>query len=133
MIKVFGGVYLMLLGITTLKKVKLRDNAGFLTNPRSYSKLYWDGFFVNLFNPKTILFFVAFVPQFVDWEKTDPQMQFLTLGAVLVLLGLLTDSIYAFVAGKITKWLEASGNRRNLLNYIASAIYISLGIIVFLS
>ena len=123
----------MLLGITTLKKVGHMHHAGLLTNRSSYSRLYWDGFLVNLFNPKTILFFVAFLPQFIDWEKPDPQMQFLTLGIVLVSLGLFSDSIYALVAGLITKWLEASGNRGNLLNYIASAIYISLGLIVFLS
>ena len=87
MIKVFGGVYLMLLGITNLKKLGHTDNAGLLTDRSSYSRLYWDGFFVNLFNPKTILFFVAFLPQFIDWEKADPQMQFLTLGIVLVSLG----------------------------------------------
>ena len=88
---------------------------------------------LHLFNPKTILFFVAFLPQFVNWDKADPQRQFLILGAILVLLGFLTDSIYAIIAGRATRWIKQTGRKQTYQYYIPSAVYLGLGAFSFLS
>ena len=132
-IKVLGGCYFVYLGLSTLRAV--RRDVTFDPNPLipSYGRIYRDGFLVNLFNPKTILFFVAFLPQFVNWDKADPQRQFLILGAILVLLGFLTDSIYAIIAGRATRWIKQTGQKHNYQYYIPSVIYFGLGVVSFLS
>ncbi len=132
-IKVLGGCYFVYLGISTLRAV--RHDVTVDPNPRirSYGRIYRDGFLVNLLNPKTILFFVAFLPQFVNWDKADPQRQFLILGAILVLLGFLTDSIYAIIAGRATRWMKQTGRKQNYQYYIPSAVYFGLGVFSFLS
>jgi len=94
----------------------------------SLSRIYWQGFAVNILNPKTALFFFAFLPQFVDPDKGNVTGQTLLLGIIFVGMALITDSIFALVtsslAGKLT------GNRRfqKGQRYFAGLVYVGLGI-----
>lgn len=94
----------------------------------SLSRIYWQGFAVNILNPKTALFFFAFLPQFVDPARGNVIGQNLLLGAVFVGMAIVTDSMYALLASSIASRL--SGNRRFQKggHYFAGLVYVGLGI-----
>jgi len=97
-VKYLGAAYLVLLGIRTLTSKTLPDNM----QPKGrmkYSKILSQGFIVNLLNPKTALFFFAFLPQFVNPARGSVEKQIIILGTILVCLGIVSDSLYALVAG----------------------------------
>jgi threonine/homoserine/homoserine lactone efflux protein len=92
------------------------------------SRIYWQGFAVNILNPKTALFFFAFLPQFVDPSKGNVVGQNLLLGAVFIGMAIITDSMYALLASSLASKL--TGNRRfqKGQRYFAGLVYIGLGI-----
>jgi len=131
-VKYLGALYLVYLGFRSLLG---KDRAGDLNlqlKSRQLRRVYRDGLVVNLFNPKTILFFIAFLPQFVDSTRGNPGMQFLLLGTIMVSMGLVTDSIYAAVAGKAKQWLRKSNNRLSYHQWFAGTVYLGLGILTLL-
>ena len=98
-VKLAGAAYLIFLGVSRL--VKRAAPAERRLERASLRRVYGQGFVVNLLNPKTALFFVAFFPQFVASGHGPVVVQILVLGVVFVALGLLSDSTYALVAGSI--------------------------------
>jgi threonine/homoserine/homoserine lactone efflux protein len=76
---------------------------------RSLARLYRDGFVVNLLNPKTALFFLAFLPQFVDPSRGAVAFQIAFLGVLFTLMGLTNDALYALVAGAAGRWVKCNG------------------------
>lgn len=82
---------------------------------------------VNVLNPKTALFFLAFLPQFVDPSRGMVAGQIFALGMVFVALGVLSDGTYALLAGSARRWIV--GNRRALQaqKYGTAGVYIGLG------
>ena len=95
-----GAAYLVLLGV---RRLLTRDSETIVEEraPRSLRRLYTQGLVVNLLNPKTIVFIFAFIPQFVDVKAGHVWVQIVLLGLTLAGLGLLSDSLYAIVAGSI--------------------------------
>ena len=93
-VKYLGTAYLIYLGI---RKLLTSDNGteDKAVKQESLSRIYWQGFAVNILNPKTALFFFAFLPQFVDPAKGNVTAQTLLLGAIFVGMALITDSIFA--------------------------------------
>ena len=83
---------------------------------------------VNVLNPKTALFFLAFLPQFADVSRGSVGVQILVLGAVFVLLGIVTDGGYAVTAGTAAQWLR--GHPRFLAGepWVSGSMYIGLGV-----
>jgi threonine/homoserine/homoserine lactone efflux protein len=79
---------------------------------------------VNVLNPKTALFFLAFLPQFVDPSRTV-WTQVLVLGLTFVALGVLTDGLYAVTAGTLARWLK---RRRRFLRYASGSVFVGLGV-----
>jgi threonine/homoserine/homoserine lactone efflux protein len=79
---------------------------------------------VNVLNPKTALFFLAFLPQFVDAERTI-WTQVVILGLTFVALGFLSDGAYALAAGTLGGWLRA---RRRALRYASGSVFVGLGV-----
>jgi threonine/homoserine/homoserine lactone efflux protein len=126
-VKYLGAAYLIYLGI---RKLLTSDNGteDEAIKQESLSRIYWQGFAVNILNPKTALFFFAFLPQFVDPAKGNVTGQTLLLGIIFVGMALITDSIFALVtrslAGKLT------GNKRfqKGQRYFAGLVYVGLGI-----
>jgi threonine/homoserine/homoserine lactone efflux protein len=90
--------------------------------------VYVQGFVVNLLNPKTALFFVAFVPQFLTSGHGPIVVQILVLGSVFVGLGLLSDSTYALVAGTIGGRLRARAKARGPRRQWSGLVLIGLGV-----
>ncbi len=126
-VKYLGAAYLIYLGIRKLLASDngLEDKA---VKQESLSRIYWQGFAVNILNPKTALFFFAFLPQFVDPARGNLITQNLLLGALFVGMAIITDSIYALLTSSIAGKL--SGNRRFQKGgrYFAGLVYIGLGI-----
>src|SRR5690606_31552036 len=105
-VKYAGAAYLIWLG---LKKIfsRAEPSAVETTLPRRrLMRLFRDGFVVNLLNPKTALFFLAFLPQFVDVSRGHVATQVAFLGLLFASLGLVTDGCYALAAGTAGNWLK---------------------------
>jgi threonine/homoserine/homoserine lactone efflux protein len=87
-----------------------------------------DGFVVNLLNPKTALFFLAFLPQFVEASRGGVQMQILFLGMLFVAIALLTDGTYALAAGAAGGWLKRSPRFLKAERFVSGGVFIGLGL-----
>lgn len=99
-IKWAGVVYLAWIGIRTIRS----DDSEFVSATAAESSLkrvFTQGVLVNVLNPKVAVFFLAFLPQFVDPDAANPALESLVLGLLLVAIGLVSDSIYAIVGGSI--------------------------------
>jgi len=83
---------------------------------------------VNVFNPKTALFFLAFLPQFVDPNAPHPALQIAFLGMLFALLGLVTDSLWALVAGTAGGMLRSSRRFLRTQRYVTGTVFIGLGV-----
>lgn len=126
-VKYLGAAYLVYLGIRRLLASEDEEADGAVKR-ESLSRIYWQGFAVNILNPKTALFFLAFLPQFVDPARGNVIGQNLLLGAVFVGMAIVTDSLYALLASSLASKL--TGNRRFQRGgrYFAGLVYIGLGI-----
>ena len=119
-VKLVGACYLVYVGIRKLleRDVPLRVAEG------SRRRLFAQGVVVNVLNPKTALFFLAFLPQFVDPNRGATWSQVFVLGVLFMLLGFMTDSLYALTAGTIA---SAFRRRRKAFRYGSGAVFIAMG------
>jgi threonine/homoserine/homoserine lactone efflux protein len=126
-VKYLGAAYLIYLGV---RKLLSREEAieGVTTKPESLARIYWQGLVVNLLNPKTALFFFAFLPQFVDPQKGNVTVQTLMLGAIFVGMAIVTDSLYALLASSLADRLRGSRHFQRGQRYFAGLVYVGLGI-----
>jgi len=131
-IKYLGAAYLIYLGIRTLTTKAQAHSVGDV-EPVQLSKLFVQGFIVNIFNPKTALFFLAFLPQFVDPSRGSALLQIIILGLIFLVMAFVSDSIYAVVAGTVKGLLSGSIRMARAQKYVAGTIYIALGITTALS
>ena len=127
LVKMLGAGYLIYLGLRTLFS---GGTAGVLGAPRPLplSRLFTDGVIVSLFNPKIAVFFLAFLPQFVDPARGPVAQQVLLLGTLYCLLAILTDGAYALLAGSLGRWLGGRILRGRLLRYLSGSVFIGLGV-----
>ena len=126
-VKYLGAAYLIYLGI---RKLMVSDNGAEdeEVKQESLARIYWQGFAVNILNPKTALFFFAFLPQFVDPAKGNVVMQNLLLGAIFVGMAIITDSMYALLASSLAGKLTGNKRFQKGQRYFAGLVYIGLGI-----
>ncbi len=126
-VKYLGAAYLIYLGV---RKLLVREEAAESgeIKPESLSRIYWQGLVVNLLNPKTALFFFAFLPQFVDPSRGNVTAQTLLLGAIFVGMGIITDSSYALLTSSLADKLRGSRHFQKGQRYFAGLVYVGLGI-----
>jgi len=126
-VKYLGAAYLIYLGI---RKLWINDNGAEdqAVKQESLARIYWQGFAVNILNPKTALFFFAFLPQFVDPAKGNVTGQTLLLGAIFVGMALITDSLFALVASSLAGRLNGNKRFQKGQRYFAGLVYVGLGI-----
>ncbi len=122
-VKWLGAAYLVWLGLRRLF-ARDDDEEPIVAEPKQLSRVFLQGVIVNVLNPKTALFFLAFLPQFVHADRGGVWTQALVLGLLFVGLGLITDSIYALAAGTIGALLR---RRRRGFRYGSGLVYIGLG------
>jgi threonine/homoserine/homoserine lactone efflux protein len=127
-VKLLGAAYLLYLGVRALlSREEPTAAAGDGNRGRRHGRLFLDGFLVNALNPKAALFFLAFLPQFVDPAGAPVELQLSVLGLVYVGLALLTDGLYALAAGSLRGWLAARPSTRRLQRWLTAAVYVGLG------
>ena len=126
-VKYLGAAYLIYLGVRKLL-VPEQGEDGQTIKFESLSRIYWQGFVINLLNPKTALFYFAFLPQFVDPAKGNVTAQTLFLGALFVGMAFITDSLYALVASSLADKLRGSRHFQKGQRYFAGLVYVGLGI-----
>jgi threonine/homoserine/homoserine lactone efflux protein len=120
-VKYAGAVYLVYLGIRRL--LERTPPADVAPRGGSLGRLFWRGAVVNVLNPKTALFFFAFLPQFVDPDRTV-WSQVVVFGFLFVGLGFMSDGLYALTAGTLGRWLR---RRPGILRWGSGSVYIGLG------
>ena len=131
-VKYLGAGYLVYLGLRRLRH-RAPAFAPVAREQRRLRRAFWDGVVVNVLNPKTALFFLAFLPQFVDVSRGHVGLQTLTLGVIFVLLGLVTDGGYAVTAGAAAQWLRGHPRFVTSEPWISGSMYIGLGVVAALS
>jgi threonine/homoserine/homoserine lactone efflux protein len=133
-VKYAGAAYLIVLGIRKLvTPEEAEEIAGTDRPPRSLRRIYAQGVVVNVLNPKTALFFLALLPQFVDVDRGAVWSQMLVLGFTFMALGMVSDGTYALAASKAGSLLRSSARFRAARRYVSGAIYLGLGAVAALS
>ena len=134
--KVAGGAYLVHLGVKAWRDRRSLSEAlrrGSTVPVRSTRQLLRDGFVVGVSNPKTTLFFLAVLPQFVRPEAGHPSLQLLVLGLLFCVQALLSDGLYGVLAGSVRGWLERSPKRIDAVGGTGAVVMVGLGVRLALS
>lgn len=126
-VKMLGAGYLIYLGFRTLL-VRAAAAGPAVAAPTSMRRIFADGVLVSVLNPKIALFFLAFLPQFVDAGRGPVPPQILGLGLLYVALALVTDSAYAVVAGTLRQRIRGRTMEGPLPRYASGLLYIGLGV-----
>ena len=126
-VKWIGAGYLVYTGIRTLsrKPAAFNQEQKTLTRRKSFTQ----GIVVNTFNPKVALFFLSFLPQFIDTEKGTTALQSLVLGSIFVLLGMCSDGLYAILASALRGPLLRGKSLPFVQRYVAGSVFVLLGVI----
>jgi threonine/homoserine/homoserine lactone efflux protein len=128
-VKYLGAAYLLALGVRKLLERDQRcvDGEDFERVVPPLRRVFAQGVVVQVLNPKAAFFLLAFLPQFIDPAAGPVALQISVLGAVFVLLSLLSDGTYAVLAGVLGSWLRRSIPARRFLRYVSAGVYVSLG------
>jgi threonine/homoserine/homoserine lactone efflux protein len=126
-VRYVGAAYLILLGVRRLLTRGQEEVAG-VRPPRTLRRLYSQGLVVNLLNPKTIVFIFAFIPQFVDVGAGHVWLQILLLGLTFAGLGLMSDSLYAIVAGTVADRIRGTPLVARVERWFGGTVLIGLGV-----
>ena len=125
-VKYLGAAYLVYLGIRALLS---RDGAEIAADGASppLRRAFAEGMMVNVLNPKVALFFLAFLPQFVDPARGSVAAQTLVLGAIIFAIALVMDLLYVVAAGALGGWLQGRSGFARRQRHVTGAVYIALG------
>jgi threonine/homoserine/homoserine lactone efflux protein len=125
-VKYIGAAYLIYLGVRKLRASdKIEDQN---VKPDTLQRIFSQGIIVAIFNPKTALFFFAFLPQFVDPAAETVAFQIAFLGFLFVAMATVTDTLYALTAGAAGRWLRGNLRFRRFQRYLSGSVYIGLGV-----
>ncbi len=128
-VKIAGAAYLIYLGVQAIRHRRAHADAAIaVIAPRAKWRLLMQGFIVGVSNPKTIVFFLAVLPQFVDYSAGGIPMQMLILGTLFVALALVSDSVWALAAGAARDWFAKSPRRISTLGATGGVVMIGLGV-----
>jgi threonine/homoserine/homoserine lactone efflux protein len=125
-VKYLGAAYLVWLGV---RKLMARPSGDKAVEPplATRSRMFWQGFMVNVLNPKTAIFFLAFLPQFTDHSRGPIAPQILLLGVIWIALGMASDGAFALLASAMAGRLRRSARARRRLDVTSGVVYLGLG------
>lgn len=126
-VKTLGAGYLIYLGLRALFTRQSATSVETPT-PRALYRVFSDGVVVSVFNPKIAVFFLAFLPQFVEPSRGPVAQQVLLLGLLYVAMALVTDSGYALLAGSLRHWFRGEVMQGPLPRYASGVLYLGLGV-----
>ncbi len=127
-VKMVGAAYLVYVGISMLRE---RNSALAIDGKLPVfapTRIFWQGFLSNVLNPKVALFYLAFLPQFIDSTSTQQSAAFLTLGIIFALNSLLVTVPLVWLVAKSSAGVSASGRVVNWLNRGCGALFVGVGI-----
>jgi threonine/homoserine/homoserine lactone efflux protein len=127
-VKVVGGCYLIYLGLKSLRNARTASTTS-APKVRATKQLFGEGFLVSLLNPKVALFFLAFLPQFVERGNGPIWSQTLLLGLLYIALGLCSDSMYALLGARLGSGFSGHAARVRATRYAEGGILIGLGVL----
>ncbi|QDR82987.1 LysE family translocator [Sporomusa termitida] len=126
-IKLLGASYLFYVGISCLLNKQKMSVA--TSNVQSTGKdLFLTGFLTSALNPKTTLFFLSFLPQFIDNKSAYANQQMILFGVVFVIMGFAILNIYALAAAKIRSWMESNEKIQEYFNWLTGLIFVGFGL-----
>jgi len=130
-----GGAYLIYLGYAAIaaSKVDAADMQKTVGGKPSFFTSVRNGFWVGVLNPKSVVFFAAILPQFVDQEKNNVTAQLILLGAIFALIALISDGSYGLLAGTVRQWLSGDIGRLIFMRRFGGVVMIALGVFTILS
>ncbi len=134
-VKTVGAAYLIWLGIQSLRSYRNGTTAtlGKPGEQRPLGRIFVDGAVLNILNPKTAIFFLSFVPQFVSANTAHPVLDVAALGGLFIVLGLLSDGAYAVAGGWVGVRLRRSPRLQRRKDLLAGGTYLGLGAVTALS
>ena len=125
-VKYAGAAYLIGMGIWTIARRREEAPAP-ERSERRLRRRFGQGVVVNVLNPKTALFFFAFLPQFVDPEQGAAALQIVVLGLIFVLIAVTSDSLWALAAGTASERLRGSRRFLSVQQYVSGSVFVGLG------
>jgi threonine/homoserine/homoserine lactone efflux protein len=126
-VKLAGAAYLVYLGIKAISHRRNHPAAEHRPGASSPRRLMVEGLVVGATNPKSVVFFVAVLPQFVDYSSGAIPFQLALLGAVFLLIAIVSDSLWAIAAGSARQWFARSPRRISAVEATGGALMIGLG------
>lgn len=132
-VKLCGAAYLAYLGVQAIRMRNMAftpddaDRHAAASPALTLRKIFWQGFVVGVTNPKSIVFFLAVLPQFVTPATGSIPLQMMVLGGVFVLIAMMSDSIYALLAGTARAWFTRSPRRATVMQTTSGVLLIGLG------
>ncbi|NHL67784.1 LysE family translocator [Burkholderia ambifaria] len=131
-IKLVGAAYLIYLGVRMIVARQAAEPSGAAaaqgTAAKPLRQLFMQGFWTNVLNPKVVLFFVSFFPQFVSADSPHKAWAFLTLGAVFVAMSTVWTSLVAWVAGSVTQRFSGKPGVKKWLDRTVGSAFVGLGL-----
>ncbi len=131
-IKYIGAAYLVYLGIGRFRHKRIIEDVD-SKKPKIGTVAFVQSFMVGLSNPKTILFFIAFLPQFVDPTRGNPAVQTMLLWCIFETLGVTVGSAYALTAASVRDLVTRRKGFSNAGRYVSGSVYIGLGLAAVLT
>lgn len=128
-VKLAGAAYLVVIGVLTLLRREPIDAATQAPAERTSRRRYLQGIVVNVLNPKTALFFLAFLPQFVDEDARQVGLQVVALGLVFLTLAVVSDGAWALAAGTAGEWLRHHRGFLRARRYVSGTVFVALGVL----
>jgi threonine/homoserine/homoserine lactone efflux protein len=125
-IKYIGAAYLVYLGIKTILSKKQQEETAGAENFKKGA--FHQGILTNVFNPKAIVTFMAFLPQFVDSRISHPIAQFTLLGCILALVAAIWFSFTGYFSGLIGNFIKNSHHFQNGIKYLSGSVLVLLGL-----
>ena len=126
-VKYLGAAYLIYLGLQKLRREESFEATGSAARVK-FSRVFGQGIVVNVLNPKTALFFFAFIPQFVNASRGPVAEQILFLGLIFAAMGVVSDSLWGVFAGTVADRLRRDSRWSRGQRYVSGGILISLGV-----
>jgi len=132
-VKFAGAIYLIYLGVRLLfvkpsPEEGKAEEATVRSGPKSLRQLFTQGFVTNVLNPKVVLFFVSFFPQFVAADSPNKVVTFLALGSVFVLMSTVWNTFVAWIAGSVTQRFSGRPAVKKWLDRVVGSAFVSLGL-----
>ena len=132
-LKIAGGLYLIWLGVNALRSKGGAKVSGVQLNDQALTILFLKGVFSNAINPKVVLFFLSFLPQFIIPSNGNISWQLAVLGVTFTAQAAVLFGLLGYFSGSIGQWLNTKPKAGMILDRVAGAVFIALGLRLIVS